>query len=146
MLRFGYFNLILLFSIQLSFGGEGKLIKLPDFKKDSNFSIEKAIYQRRSTRSFSSKSLRLSDISALLWAGQGITSRDRLRTAPSAGALYPIELYLVAFNVEALSPGIYKYLPFEHSLKLIKPQDIKNELCSAALGQECVKEASAVIV
>ncbi len=146
MSKFKYLNLALLLSIQLSFGEENRIIKLPELKKDSDFSIEKAISQRRSTRSFSSRSLTLNDISTLLWAGQGITSKSGLRAAPSAEALYPIELYLVAYNVDSLFPGIYKYYPFEHSLRLIKKGNFRNSLSTAALGQECIRDSAAVVV
>lgn len=139
----------LLFSLVLYnfiYGGNRELIKLPEVKKDSSFSIEKALSRRRSIRDYSDKAISLIHISQLLWAGQGITSDYGLRTAPSAGALYPVELYLVAGKVEGLKDGVYKYIPARHSLELIFEGDVRDRLCSSALGQSCVMKAPAVIV
>jgi hypothetical protein len=88
------------------------IIQLPSPKFESNTSIEEAILKRRSVRDYSSEQLSLSEVSQILWAAQGITDKEEgLRTAPSAGALYPLEIYLVAANVKDLTAGIYKYNP-----------------------------------
>lgn len=71
-------------------------IKLPEPVQDSKTSIEQALLQRRSVRIFTDSPLTLADVSQLLWAAQGVTSPRGLRTAPSAGALYPLEMYIVA--------------------------------------------------
>lgn len=123
-----------------------KIIQLPSPKNDSQVSVEKALLKRRSVRSYSKKAITLTDIGQLLWAGQGITEDNFLRTAPSAGALYPIELYLCVYNVEGLEVGIYKYLPHKHSLQLVKNKDVRNSLARAALGQEWVRDGNAAIV
>jgi len=110
-------------------------IKLPDPRNDSNTSIEKALLKRRSIREYKNKTLTISDISQLLWAAQGITDSKGLRTAPSAGALYPLELYILISTVSDLPDGIYKYNPYKHELLRIVKGDKRTELCNAALGQ-----------
>lgn len=121
-------------------------ISLPAPRQDSGFSLERALHERRSVREFGKTALTQQEVSQLLWAAQGITSRDGLRTAPSAGALYPLELYLAAGNVQNLDPGIYKYVSAGHKLKKIMAGDQRRELAAAALGQDCVANAAAVLV
>jgi SagB-type dehydrogenase family enzyme len=89
---------------------------------------------RRSVRSYKDDRLDLSEISQILWSAQGITSPRRFRTAPSAGALYPLELYVIAGNVKNLSPAIYKYQPGKHVLIKIVAGDLRSELSRAALA------------
>lgn len=79
-------------------------------------------------------------------AAQGVTHGDNARTAPSAGALYPLELYLVAGEVRALAPGIYRYVPGKHQLEPVATGDLRRQLCAAALAQECVAAGAAVFV
>ena len=121
-------------------------IRLPEPVQDSDTSIEEALRKRRSIRSYNDEPITLSEISQLLWAAQGITSQKGLRTAPSAGALYPLEMYVVAGNVTDLPNGVYHYRPYRHELVRIIDGDKRNELCKAALGQTSVRNASAVIV
>jgi SagB-type dehydrogenase family enzyme len=94
---------------------------------------------RRSERSFVRRTLDREQISQLLWAAQGVTRRG-LRTAPSAGALYPLEIYLVT------SEGIHHYLPQSHELERIVEGEILSQLARAALDQGCVGEAPVSIV
>jgi SagB-type dehydrogenase family enzyme len=124
----------------------GENIELPDPFLDSPTSIEQALSERRSVRDYSNAPLTLAEISQLLWAAQGITHPSGYRTAPSAGALYPLEVYLVAGNVEDLPAGVYLYDPEKHLLKLVSEGDIRSRLADAALGQEPVENAAAVIV
>jgi len=138
--------LIFSFISVISFYGQENMFKLPQPRKDSSFSVERAIYSRRSVREYQDKDLKLEDVSQLLWAAQGITSPYGLRSAPSAGALYPVEIYLVATKVEKLQPGVYKYIPLTHSLRQVLQRDVRKELCNAALGQSCVLDASATII
>ncbi len=121
-------------------------IKLSEPKHDSNTSIEEALLKRRSVRSFKDSPLTLAEVSQLLWAAQGITSPRGLRTAPSAGALYPLEIYVVAGNVDDLPEGVYIYRPVKHELVRVEKGDKRMELCDAALGQTSVRNAAAVIV
>lgn len=124
----------------------GGAISLPAPHHDSSFPLERALHERRSVREFGRTPLTREEVSQLLWAGQGITSRDGLRTAPSAGALYPLELYLVAGKVRDLDPGIYRYAPDGHKLVKLITGDLRHELAMAAHGQDCVAEAAAVLV
>lgn len=123
-----------------------EMIKLPQPKYDSNFSIEKTLLERRSIRNYKDEALTLAEVSQLLWAAQGITDKaNGLRTAPSAGALYPLETYLVAGKVTGLPTGLYKYKPRGHELEKIADGDKRVELSKAALGQSFVREAPVVI-
>lgn len=92
------------------------MVKLPEPKYSSKVSIEKALLERRSIRNYKNEPLMLSEISQLLWAAQGITDPRGFRTTPSAGALYPLEIYVVAGNVSDLSTGVWKYKPQGHEL------------------------------
>jgi SagB-type dehydrogenase family enzyme len=121
-------------------------IKLPKVNYDGPISVEKALFKRRSIRRYKNESLNLDEVSQLLWAAQGITDERGFRTAPSAGALYPLVVYLAIGNVEDLTPGLYKYKPHEHELIKVKEGDIISEIFNAALGQTCVKNGSIDIV
>ena len=121
-------------------------IPLPAVELVQEMSLEEALKQRRSIREFSREGVVLKDVSQLLWAAQGITNRRGFRTAPSAGALYPLELYVVTGNVAGLSSGVYRYRPENHDLVLVASGDRRKPLASAALGQSCVRRAPAVLV
>ena len=121
-------------------------IKLPEPHTDAGTSVEQALRLRRSVRTFAEKPLQLSEVAQLLWSAQGITSRDGLRTAPSAGALYPLEIYLVAGSVNDLPVGVWHYLPDNHRLEQLNDTDIRNPLAHAALDQAWIREAAAVVV
>lgn len=121
-------------------------IALSDPVRDSGFSVERALNTRRTVRAFAEQPLALADLSQLLWAAQGITHAEGLRTAPSAGALYPLEIYAVAGNVAGLKAGVYKYLPEKHTLVHVTAGDKRKGLAAAALGQEWVAQAAAILV
>ena len=121
-------------------------IKLPSPRYNSGVSIEQALLKRRSVRKYKAEPLTIAEVSQLLWSAQGITNPNGFRTAPSAGALYPLEVYLVVGEVKGLSQGIYKYLPKQHELLKIKDGDVRRELAIAALGQSWVKDAAIDIV
>jgi SagB-type dehydrogenase family enzyme len=123
-----------------------KIIQLPQPRYDSPGSLESTLVKRRSVRRYSEEPLTLAEISQLLWAAQGITHFRGFRTAPSAGALYPLELYIVVGKVTALAEGIYKYDPHGHGLLKIVEGDQRTALDRAALNQQVVKNAPAVIV
>ena len=122
------------------------IISLPQPRQDSEVSIEQSLVKRRSTRSYSGEPLNLGEISQLLWAAQGITDPRGFRTAPSAGALYPLEVYLLAGNVEGLEAGIYKYIPEEHALNHLVGGDYRDELYGAALNQKSVADGAVSVV
>ncbi len=117
-------------------------IQLPSPSIKSSISIEEAINERCSTRQFSGTPLTLADIGQLLWAAQGITHNQRLRTVPSAGARYPLELYLVSKNVTDIPSGIYKYNVQTHALEKRIDGDFQAQLCQ----QPCVTQAAASII
>ena len=121
-------------------------IPLPEAEFVGEMSIEEAIKERRSVRDFSRDGITLDDVSQLVWAAQGITSKRGFRSAPSAGGLYPLELYVVAGNVDGLSPGVYRYRQTEHELILVASGDQRKQLATAALGQSWVRRAPAVLV
>lgn len=121
-------------------------IALPTPQYDSNVSIEEVLLKRRSIREYTNEPLTLQQVSQLLWAVQGITDPRGYRTVPSAGALYPLEVYVVVGNVENLEEGVYKYKPHEHELVKVLDGDKRAELATAALGQTWVKEGAINIV
>ena len=122
------------------------IVTLPEPRHDSDVSIEQSMLLRRSVRSYTREPLTLQEVSQLLWAAQGITDALGRRTAPSAGALYPLEIYAVAGNVEDLSAGVYKYEVDKHQLVRVMDGDIRNELSSAALGQGSVRSGAIAFV
>jgi len=118
-----------------------KEIILPKPSFGGATSLEEAIQKRRSVRDYKDEALNLNEISQILWASQGITQGTH-RTVPSAGALYPIEIFLAIRNVQGLQKGAYHYIPKDHKLILIKEGDFSEDLSDAALGQEWVKNSS----
>jgi SagB-type dehydrogenase family enzyme len=123
----------------------GKII-LSEPAKDSDTSIEEALWGRRSVRSFSSEAITLEQLSQLLWAGQGITDPSGKRTAPSAGALYPLKLYVFIGNVDGVAAGVYLYDPKTHTLNRIIEGDQRSALSAAALNQPSVRQGAVDIV
>jgi SagB-type dehydrogenase family enzyme len=124
-------------------------IKLPRPEMKGGSPIWDAMHARRSQRRFSEIPLSLSQLSQILWASQGITRRMQgieLRTAPSAGALYPVETYLSANLVADLHPGIYHYAVRSHSLEQLKKGDFRHQLSVAALDQKMCGDAAAVFI
>jgi len=122
------------------------IVVLPKPVFKGAISVEEALLKRRSVRAFANVPLTLAEVSQLLWAAQGTTSESGGRTAPSAGALYPLEVYVAAGNVQGLAPAIYKYRPGEHVLVKIKDGDIRADLADAAVGQSCVKDGAIDVV
>jgi SagB-type dehydrogenase family enzyme len=118
-----------------------KLVKLPPPREESQVSLEAALARRRSIRVFDPAQLTLEEIGQLLWAAQGMSQRSEgLRTAPSAGALYPLEMYVM------MKTGVYHYRPPHHELARLQEADLRTEIWRAALRQESVRDAPAVFV
>ncbi|MBD3210628.1 SagB/ThcOx family dehydrogenase [Candidatus Micrarchaeota archaeon] len=115
----------------------------PDYQGEN---LETTLENRRSVREYSSEEITLEELSVLLWAGDGTTSESGFRTAPSAGALYPVDLYLVPNRVENASCGIYRYLPEEHKLVLVKEGRFNDELYGMSYNQAHVRDGAAVVV
>jgi SagB-type dehydrogenase family enzyme len=122
-----------------------KILPLPEPRHDGGVSLVAALRQRCSIREFGDAALTLGELSQLLWAAQGITHGDGFKTAPSAGALYPLELYVAAGRVQDFENGVYKYRSREHRLIRIVQEDIRQALAAAALEQSCVSEGAAVL-
>ncbi|MFH1141633.1 MAG: SagB/ThcOx family dehydrogenase [Chloroflexota bacterium] len=122
------------------------MISLPQPNFRGQVSLGEALLKRRSVREYADRPLTLEEVSQLLWAAQGLTADWGGRTAPSAGALYPLELYLVAGSISGLPPGVYRYMPQEHSLFKAADGDPRASLAQATLDQAWVKEAAADIV
>ena len=122
------------------------MIKLPEPRYESNVSIEETLVKRRSVRDYTREPLTLTEVSQLLWAAQGTTSDGIYRAAPSAGALYPLEVYMIVGNVEGLSAGVYQYKPKGHELVMFLEGDMRSRLTDAALGQGPVRNAAIDIV
>ena len=101
---------------------------------------------RRSHRRYSKKAISLNELSQLLWSGQGVTNFFGFRTAPSAGALHPLEIYVVVSNVDQLSPGIYHYKPRSHELVLIVKGDHQKQLAQSANQQSSIKKSAATFI
>lgn len=121
-------------------------ITLPEPLFKGKILTEEALKRRRSVREYQDKPLTLEEISQLLWAAQGITGEYGMRTSPSAGALYPIELYIVAGRVDGLAAGIYRYRPKGHELQKIAEGDKRGDLYQAALEQESLRDGAAAVV
>jgi len=121
-------------------------IRLPEPRYRSDVSVEEALLKRRSIRDYIGEPLTLQEVSQLLWAAQGITDPRGFRTAPSAGALYPLEVYLVVGDVENLAKGVYRYNPHDHALVKVLDGDKRADLAKAAVGQRWVEEAAIDIV
>ena len=148
----------------------GALINLPSPNFAGQSSLEESILKRRSRRSYGEKPLTVSQVSQILWAGQGITDQEnKFRSAPSAGALYPLDLYLVVGEKKVksllrespiksessdesmtekdyLDSGVYHYLPQNHQLEKILDSDLREEVMKASLHQSFIAEAPVVLV
>jgi SagB-type dehydrogenase family enzyme len=126
-----------------------EVIKLPQNLFKKSLDLIETLRIRRSVRSYSPESLTLEDLSLLLWASTGIQRKVRgfaFRTAPSAGALYPIETYLVANNVCELEKALYHYDLEGHTLEKLGGGDFTKRISQAALEQKTCMEASVVFV
>lgn len=122
------------------------VIALPEPSYKSETSVEEALLKRKSVREYKNEPLELNEIAQLLWAAQGITYTKLRRTTPSAGALYPLEIYLVSGDIKTIDPGVYSYQPVDHTLTLIRKGDKRKQLSASALLQEAPKMAPATIV
>lgn len=125
---------------------EAGAIALPAPQREGGLSVAQALSRRRSVREFAKGPLSLGAVSQVLWAAQGITGDGNLRTAPSAGALYPLEIFLVAGAVSGLESAVYHYEPRGHRLWRIAVGDRRTALAGAALHQDWLATAPAVLV
>jgi SagB-type dehydrogenase family enzyme len=123
-------------------------IKLPSPISRGKISVEQAISKRRSIRRFKNEPLTLDQLSQLLWSAQGITATGGRRAAPSAGATYPLEIFVVVGNngIRTLAAGIYHYDIDNHSLSLYHIGDFQQKLADIALGQSFIARCPVDIV
>lgn len=125
---------------------EKNIYRLPEPNLEANACLNPILQQRRTNRAFASRPVSITEVAQLLWAAQGITSREGYRTAPSAGALYPLELHLVSGQVEGLPAGGYRYDPVRHALEAEIPGDLRHAIAEAALHQDWIAQAPAIVV
>ena len=121
-------------------------IKLPPPDTAGRVAVEQALWHRRSVRTYANEPLTLNQVGQVLWAAQGLNRGLVGRTAPSAGATFPMEVYLVAGKVQGLKPGVYHYELRGHFLSSSKSGDLRAKLAKAALGQDFIAAAPAVLV
>jgi SagB-type dehydrogenase family enzyme len=125
---------------------DGTVVALPTPNTDGKVTLEKALKKRRSLREFSAAPLTLLEIGQLCWAAQGTTDSKGHRTAPSAKALYPLELYVIVASVQGLSPGFYHYETAAHTLTTVSTGNIREEFVKKAVGQDWITKAPAIFV
>jgi SagB-type dehydrogenase family enzyme len=121
-------------------------LALPEPLREGRVSIENCLSRRRSAREYSDQPVTLAEAAQLLWAAQGVSGLGGMRTAPSAGAIYPLRAYLVAGNVADVPPGVYRYDPDGHDLQLIIKGDKRKRLAQAAFGQSCLEQCAMVVL
>jgi len=127
---------------------------LPPPVTDGNISVERALAERRSRRQFQNRALSAQQLSQILWAAYGVTLplpqhpglRGGLRTTPSAGALYPLEIFVAVGNVEGIPSGVFRYIPAEHKIVRTSWTDVRSPLRDAAFGQRMVEDAPVTLI
>jgi len=123
------------------------VVPLPVPGRSGPLSVEEAVERRRSVREFSESPVLLAELAQLMWVAQGITDEETSRrAAPSAGAKYPLEIFVVAGQVDELAAGIYHYGPARHTLNIVRRGDFRGALSDEALSQEWVERAAFDIV
>lgn len=126
-------------------GSAGRVVNLPPPPAAGAMSLQEALARRRSVREFAPGALTLEELSQLVWAAQGATAPER-RTAPSPGATYPLEAYVVVGEVKSLAAGVYRYRTDMHRLELVADGDIRLPVADAAVGQTWISKAAIVVV
>jgi len=121
-------------------------IALPKPRTEGTVSVETALHQRRSLRAPAVTPLTLTEVGQLCWAAQGITDAKGHRTAPSAHATYPLQLYVLAGAVEDLAPGLYRYVPAVHALELVVAGDARLDFERRGVGQAWIARAPVIFV
>jgi SagB-type dehydrogenase family enzyme len=122
------------------------VVPLPSARREGAVSVEAALAARRSVREYAPGALTIEEVAQLLWAAQGVTSPDGKRTAPSAMHRYPLEVAVVANDVEGLAPGAYRYLPGKHALTRLATAAKGEPLLAHISPQAQVRTAPAVFV
>lgn len=122
------------------------ILSLPKPRTKGEMSVEEALLRRRSVREYSPQPLTLEEVSQLLWSAQGVTHPYGFRTAPSAGALYPLEVYIHATRVLDLEVGVYRYDPHRHALLAVRLGDYSKDIYRAGLSQEQILLAPLIVL
>ncbi len=135
-----------LFGVAAAAAQQTASVKLPEPRRTGTMSLEAALWARQSIRTLARDSLALADVGQLLWAAQGQNRPNGHRTAPSAGATYPLELYVLAARVRGLPAGVYQYRPAGHELAPVASGDRVAQLIGTAVRQAWIAEAPAVFV
>ena len=117
-----------------------EVVQLPQAHRESDMSLEETLALRRSVRRFTNEELSIEEIAQLLWAAQGVTRDWGARTAPSAGALYPLEVYV------ATPQALLHYLPTGHQAQTLAEEDLRESVWRASLRQDAVRDAPAVFI
>jgi SagB-type dehydrogenase family enzyme len=123
-------------------------IALPEPILDGGMPAALAIATRRSTRSYSTQPMSLDELSRFMYLTTGVSADvfgNARRTAPSSGALYPIEVYPVVHNVDGIESGVYHYAYREHALELVRAEDMRSRVVEQGLGQEFLGQCGAVL-
>ena len=123
----------------------GPVLALPAAQSTGTLALEAALSRRRSLREFAPAAIGRAQAGQLLWAAQGMTDARGRRTAPSAGALYPLTLYLVAGQVDGVESGLYRYDPQGHALQRVDGADLRTRIAAAAVGQSWIAQAPAIV-
>jgi len=121
-------------------------LRLPQPIYKGRLTLEETLLRRRSVRSYLPGDLTIKEVSQLLWAAQGVTDPYGFRTAPSAGALYPLEIYIHAVKVQGIETGIYRYDPSRHLLLEVKQGNFLLDIYRAALNQESILSAPLLLL
>jgi SagB-type dehydrogenase family enzyme len=124
----------------------GSMITLPNPDTRGGMSLTEALSLRRSIRSYGDAPLSLAEVSQLLWSAQGFTNERGFRTAPSAGATFPLEIFLMVNQVEGLKAGIYHYLPADNALEFLRDGAPAADLARACLSQSMISDGGAVLI
>ena len=148
MCKVSAFVFLVILSNRISIAKE---ITLPKPSSKGTVTVEGALKARRTHRSFSSQGLDLKQFSQILWGAYGVTARKYgsfLKTAPSAGALYPLDIYAVVGDrgVENLAPGVYHFISEKHAVNLIKSGDLRAEVARNSLHQVWIAKAPLILV
>jgi SagB-type dehydrogenase family enzyme len=125
---------------------QAAVVRLPEPRRDGRMSLEAALWARHSTRAFTRDSLPLADLAQLLWAAQGANRPDGHRTAPSAGATYPLEVLVLPARVSGLPAGTYRYRSGAHTLEPVQAGDRLPEFLQSAARAPWIADAAALLV
>ena len=143
---FAFLGLVPMLGVCSAMADEATYVALPAPKTDGKISVEKALKSRRSLRNPQETPIALGEVGQLCWAAQGVTDEKGHRTAPSAMASYPLELYVIVGAVKGIAPCLYHYEPAGHRLRLVSSGDKRSEFMEKAVGQAWIAKAPVIFV